>query len=318
MSGQPWCLPEAVFRRHSAEAVKKHRPGLANLWETMGDGIMKLIREKLRSQGGAALIFALLFFFLCMMVGASLIAAASSNAGRAKARREKQQEHYTVSCALRMICGRLAKAQYKANALVTETSEEKKPVADSSTWYTFKKTTYAQQNGTVIFDADTAVNTAWNNNLPLQKELDYLFAERFKGGVCIGYHGAGRFRDDNTHTHSTLGGTDVSAPTVHTMILKVDETPAALPSDALPELTKEVEVTIRLSKPGAVGDEKYTIFLEAKLKDSPTFVIKAEMKPAGEFPNVNASATYNGSYPGLSSDRSVFQWELARIYKEIL
>lgn len=285
---------------------------------------------KLRSRAGASLILALLFFLLCIMVGASVLAAASSNAGKAAKRRREQQEYFTASSALQLVCDRLEKMEYKPNASVSENVKvvtvkvepiPSEPSTHYTYTYTYKKITYEQKPGTVTFDADTTVNANWNAIFPvLKKELDYLFAEKFTKEECNDYHGEGLFQDDDIHAHSTCGGTDVSIPAEHILNTKVDNSVGTvLPDDALEELTKDVEIKVSLGQPGALEDEKYWLFLEARLVGGKgKVVMKAELKPTGSIPHISDPSTYNGPYPSLSdNDRVAMRWELVRIYREL-
>lgn len=272
---------------------------------------MKRIRSILRSQSGMSILLALLFLLLCCIAGASVLAAASSTAGKISSHREEQQKYFALTSALRLVCDRLAGAEYAARA----TAEA---IPEDST-----HTKYTQTEGAFAIVSGNAIDAAWQEVLPLKPELDWLFAQTFRSELLGDYFE--RLPD------ATADSTDgIREPVEHKLNIQLNDltgVPAELDEDA-EGLKETVEVTVRLGKEDLSANDyeyyKYYLFLTAELKDVSDNVVmqaRAELSPVYlNPPNIrNDPDIYIP--PAAGSDRILgeraytVKWNQARIYK---
>ena len=127
-----------------------------------------------------------MFLLVCMMVSASILMAAVSNAGKLRSGQEEQQRYLTLASALRLVCDELTESTYRGEYTYSkETFEIKETVTnpDGTTEEVvvdeYSEHTYKQQNAENSFQC--GLNSVAADVLPLGKDLDTIFAERFNG-----------------------------------------------------------------------------------------------------------------------------------------
>lgn len=149
---------------------------------------MKRLRKKLHSERGASILLALLMLLVCMMVGASVLAAAASNAGKIRSNRVEQQRYLTLSSAIRLVADELQKARYTGKYKVwtwdvtTVTVDNSDPDNPTETRQTESFFFCAQTPGAYECGDLTA-------QLPLEKELNEIFSQKFREKLSGGYRG---------------------------------------------------------------------------------------------------------------------------------
>ena len=127
-----------------------------------------------------------MFLLVCMMVSASILMAAVSNAGKLRSGQEEQQRYLTLASALRLVCDELTESTYRGEYTYSkETFEIKETVTnpDGTTEEVvvdeYSEHTYEQQEAEASFQC--GLNSVAADVLPLGKDLDTIFAERFNG-----------------------------------------------------------------------------------------------------------------------------------------
>ena len=127
-----------------------------------------------------------MFLLVCMMVSASILMAAVANAGKLRSGQEEQQRYLTLASALRLVCDELTESTYRGEYTYSkETFEIKETVTnpDGTTEEVvvdeYSEHTYKQQNAENSFQC--RLNSVAADVLPLGKDLDTIFAERFNG-----------------------------------------------------------------------------------------------------------------------------------------
>lgn len=272
---------------------------------------MMRLRNKLCSQSGASILLALLFFLVCGIVGASILAAASSAVGKVRSRREEQQRYFAMTSALQLICDQLEGAKYTANASVEDVTVSSGDVSNSdpASNYTYK--IYSQKAGEFTIENGSNIT----NVLPLGVELDWLFAETFPPG------GEGKFLGDDIYT-PLLGSDDVSEPTEHGLVIQLQNLAQPNLNADVEGLKKPIEITVRLGKKDATGDEKeyykYWMFVTAALRDvSGNVMVQADAElPPTYAPDADSPPHINNPGRGTGDNKTyTVTWGAARIYK---
>lgn len=235
---------------------------------------MRKIREKLCSESGASILLALLFFLLCAMVGASVLMAAASNAGKSRSNREEQQKYLTLSSALQLVCDELTAAEYTAKYEYSHIyHDEKKDEKGNVTIPAYNEYHYTQTSG--------EFKCGLSNVLPLLKELDWLFAEKFNVTVS----------PPDTCDCTRLTGDNIREPGgKHMLTLSVADQ-----ADKL-GLSESVALTVQLTK-------DYKIYLSASLGD---YSMYAELSNIG-VPKIEE---------GKSGCDQPIKWQLSQITRE--
>ena len=129
-----------------------------------------------------------MFLLVCMMVSASILMAAVSNAGKLRSGQEEQQRYLTLASALRLVCDELTESTYRGEYTYSKkTFEIKETVTNPDNGTTtevvvdeYSEHTYKQQNAENSFQCRLNPG-AGVGVLPLGKDLDTIFAERFNG-----------------------------------------------------------------------------------------------------------------------------------------
>ena len=87
-----------------------------------GDGDMRALKQKARSQKGASITFALLLFLVCAIISSVVIVAATAAAGRVSQLAQTDQKYYAVNSAAELVQNMLEKPTMTVTAGYTETT----------------------------------------------------------------------------------------------------------------------------------------------------------------------------------------------------
>lgn len=245
--------------------------------------------EKLKSRRGASILMALLFLLVCMMVASSLLMAAVSNGGKTQGDRTEQQKYLTLSSALRLVCGELARMEYRGQYQHTEWTVVNEQKNDKGEVISITRTDYywcGQAEGEL-------------KGGRLEEALRPFFLAELDGIYGEGFADRG---------YQALYS-PAPAPEEHTMVLTVD-------GGDLPGLAEPVTVTLWLENGGK--RIRLTAALGSPDADGYIYTLEAQMASGG-IPAVEysppAGAIKGDPSPGTAVFTDAVRWELEWIEK---
>ena len=258
---------------------------------------MDALRRKWTGCQGASILLALLFLLVCMTAGASVLMAAASNAGKIKSNKVEQQKYLVLSSALTLLCDELTGVEYVGAYGYTRDAvyrTELDPDGNVISVYDHDEHSYIQRPGELRRGADPTTPLGWAGVLPLDHDLDVVFANNFEVP-------AGQRSPIDKYMYEPRNTSIIQPTSPHALELTVNA------EEAYGGLLEPVTITAQLGNGGVIT-------LTAALKSHPDCIMEAVLKPNNKPENLLVLNSHEEN--GVYETKSV-KWTLEYIAKKV-